>query len=162
MSKKPPYKFPESEKQLKGRLKLLVLYLLNERPLHGYGLMKELDRVFGHKPYPGAIYPLMRGLLKDGLVKIIKTESRQKVYKITEKGKNYLKKHKKELEKTIEMAKNLKEMNKIGIEKIKEAFYELFFNFNKLSDQHKKKIRESINKFYEEIMNIILELKRSD
>jgi len=162
MSKNPSYKFPESEKHLKGRLKLLVLYLLKEKPLHGYGLMKELGRVFGHKPYPGAIYPLMRSLLSEGLVKILKKERRQKIYSITEKGKDYLEKHKKDLEETIESTKKLNELNKIGLRKIKKVFCELFFNFNELSEHHKKKIKEIINKFYEEMMNVLSEIKEED
>lgn len=42
-----------------GHLKLLVLKLLEEGPLHGYGVMAELEKRYGMpQPSPGgAIYP---------------------------------------------------------------------------------------------------------
>jgi DNA-binding PadR family transcriptional regulator len=53
-----------------GELHLVVLALLEERPMHGYELMGELARLFGpaYRPSAGTIYPALEGLQAEGLV----------------------------------------------------------------------------------------------
>jgi len=45
-----------------------VLHILSEKPLHGYALMKELGRLLGREPGHGTLYPLLKELLRGGLV----------------------------------------------------------------------------------------------
>jgi DNA-binding PadR family transcriptional regulator len=46
----------------------LILWLVNETPMSGYGLVKELGRLTGHNLTSGVIYPLLYELEKDGSI----------------------------------------------------------------------------------------------
>ena len=54
----------------RGDLRLSVLYLLGERPMHGYELMSEIsDRTGGvWQPSPGSMYPTLSLLEDEGLI----------------------------------------------------------------------------------------------
>lgn len=52
-----------------GELPLVLLALLDERPMHGYELMGELARIFPlYRPSPGSVYPAIDALEAEGLV----------------------------------------------------------------------------------------------
>lgn len=53
-----------------GELPLVVLALLDERPMHGYEVMAELARLFGprYRPSPGSVYPAVEALESEGLI----------------------------------------------------------------------------------------------
>ena len=74
-----------------GFLKLSILRILSERPLHGYALMKEIERITDSswKPSPGSIYPALQSLRKNSLIDI-SNEGRQRTYDITPQGKAVL------------------------------------------------------------------------
>lgn len=73
--------------ETKGQLKIIVLKLLYNGDLNGYGLINEIKEKTGFwKPSPGSIYPLMKDLHEKGLV-IVKKYKNQKIYSITAKGK---------------------------------------------------------------------------
>ena len=81
----------------KGYIRVAVLILLNNKPSHGYEIMKEIrDRTKGfYKPTPGGVYPILRDLEESEYV--IGDWHRQnnrkiKTYRITAKGKTILKK----------------------------------------------------------------------
>src|SRR3954464_6812086 len=53
-----------------GELPLVLLALLDDRPMHGYEVMSELARLFGpaYRPSPGTVYPAVEALEAEGLV----------------------------------------------------------------------------------------------
>ncbi len=76
----------------KGYIRVAVLILLNNKPSHGYEIMKEIkDRTRGfYKPTPGGVYPILKDLEKTGYIKgeWHKQNNRNiKTYRITVKGK---------------------------------------------------------------------------
>ena len=76
----------------KGYMRVAVLILLNNKPSHGYEIMKEIkDKTKGfYKPTPGGVYPILKDLEKTGYIKgkWHKQNNRNiKTYRITEKGK---------------------------------------------------------------------------
>jgi DNA-binding PadR family transcriptional regulator len=76
----------------KGYIRVAVLILLNNKPSHGYEIMKEIkDRTRGfYKPTPGGVYPILKDLEKTGYIKgeWHKQNNRNiKTYRITAKGK---------------------------------------------------------------------------
>jgi len=76
----------------KGYIRVAVLILLNNKPSHGYELMKEIkDRTKGfYTPTPGGVYPILRDLERTGYIKgeWHRQKNRNiKTYRITEKGK---------------------------------------------------------------------------
>ncbi len=77
----------------KGDFAGLLLVVLEEKPMHGYELMKALeDRFHGfYKPSAGAIYPALRTLHRKGFVSVTGGE-RRKTYRITPAGLAYVRK----------------------------------------------------------------------
>jgi len=74
-----------------GDLQLVVLSLLNEKPRHGYELIKELDERSGgfYSPSPGMIYPALTYLEEIGHA-TVEAEGTKKLYRITDAGKAHL------------------------------------------------------------------------
>ncbi|WP_019176744.1 PadR family transcriptional regulator [Methanomassiliicoccus luminyensis] len=74
-----------------GFLKLSILRILSERPLHGYALIREIERITGSgwKPSPGSVYPALQSLQDNGLIHL-SVDGRQRVYHITPLGNDML------------------------------------------------------------------------
>lgn len=75
-----------------GDLKLVILGLLEEKPRHGYEIIKELEERSGgrYAPSPGTVYPTLT-LLEDMGYAIASSEpGGKKVYAITDEGRQYL------------------------------------------------------------------------
>lgn len=70
-----------------GFLKLAILKLVSQRPLHGYALMKEIERMSEGtwRPSPGSIYPALQELLRSGYI-TQEQEGRKRIYRITPQG----------------------------------------------------------------------------
>jgi len=68
-------------------VKFYTILLLIEKPKHGYELMKRLEKQIGQKISPSQVYPFLRLLEKEGLIKVREMGSRDKiVYSLTKKG----------------------------------------------------------------------------
>ena len=78
-----------------GDLKYVMLRLLEEKPRHGYEIIKELEDRFGgaYSPSPGTVYPTLTMLEDLGYAKATQDEGGRKVYEITPEGSAYLKEH---------------------------------------------------------------------
>lgn len=78
-----------------GDLKLVILRLLDEKPRHGYEIIKALEERAGgqYTPSPGTVYPTL-ALLEDlGYARARQEEGGRKVYEITDAGRAYLAEH---------------------------------------------------------------------
>lgn len=75
-----------------GDLKFVILQLLNDKPRHGYEIIKELEeRSSGrYSPSPGTVYPTLTMLEEMGLANGTAEEGGKKVYAITDAGRAYL------------------------------------------------------------------------
>lgn len=75
-----------------GDLKLVILQLLEEKPRHGYEIIKELEeRSNGrYTPSAGTIYPTLTMLEDLGYAEVKPEEGGKKVYEITEAGRQHL------------------------------------------------------------------------
>ena len=53
-----------------GELPLVLLALLQQRPMNGYEMLGELGRLFspGYAPSPGSVYPAVSALSQSGLI----------------------------------------------------------------------------------------------
>jgi DNA-binding PadR family transcriptional regulator len=71
-----------------GFLKLAILRLVAERPIHGYALIKEIERITSEdwRPSPGSIYPALQSLVKHGLI-TSSADGRRRIYEITPAGR---------------------------------------------------------------------------
>lgn len=72
-------------------LQLLLLSLLEEKPSHGYELIKALEaRTNGfYKPSPGVVYPALT-FLEDLGYATVDTEGNKKRYQLSDTGREYL------------------------------------------------------------------------
>jgi DNA-binding PadR family transcriptional regulator len=77
-----------------GDMKYVILKLLQDKPRHGYEVMKELEeQLHGcYSPSPGTVYPTLQWLEDEGLVSAREVEGK-KVYEITEAGRKFLDEH---------------------------------------------------------------------
>jgi DNA-binding PadR family transcriptional regulator len=75
----------------RGDIKFALLELLQERPMHGYEMMKALEEKSGgfYSPSPGSIYPTLQMLEDRGFVTVQDVEGK-KVYSITDTGRALL------------------------------------------------------------------------
>jgi DNA-binding PadR family transcriptional regulator len=75
----------------RGGMKYALLELLQERPKHGYEMIKELEERFGgfYAPSPGSVYPTLQLLEDQGYV-TSSVEEGKKVYTITDTGRAFL------------------------------------------------------------------------
>ncbi len=75
-----------------GDLRYVVLRLLEEKPRHGYEIIKALEERFGgaYAPRPGAVYPTLQLLEDLGYARIVSGDEGKKVYEITDAGRAHL------------------------------------------------------------------------
>jgi DNA-binding PadR family transcriptional regulator len=87
-----------------GDLRLVVLALLQERPRHGYEVIKEIEERVGgdYSPSPGVIYPTLTLLAELGYAKINAEEGERKQYAITDAGIEFLASQKPALDAVLE------------------------------------------------------------
>lgn len=70
-----------------GELHVVLLALLERRPMHGYQLLRELEQHFAPAwiPSPGSIYPAIDALAAEGLLESAEDEGRT-VFTVTAEG----------------------------------------------------------------------------
>jgi DNA-binding PadR family transcriptional regulator len=75
----------------RGDLKYAVLELLNERPRHGYDIIRDLeDKARGfYRPSPGSVYPTLQLLEDQGFVTSTQQDGKR-IYSITDAGRAQL------------------------------------------------------------------------
>jgi DNA-binding PadR family transcriptional regulator len=78
-----------------GDLKLVVLRLLDEKPRHGYEIIKALEEKTNgmYSPSPGAVYPTLTLLEELGYARAVDEGGGRKIYEITEEGRKHLAEH---------------------------------------------------------------------
>src|SRR5204863_9492712 len=74
-----------------GELRLALLSLLGEGPMHGYQLMKAIEERSGgmYRGSAGSIYPTLQQLEDEGLIKGDRQQGRR-VYSVTDAGREEL------------------------------------------------------------------------
>ena len=71
---------------MRGMLSFYILWLLSKRPMHGEELAQEIGKRRGDKPKAGTIYPALRDMKEDGLIKGDK-KGKTIVYSLTRDGR---------------------------------------------------------------------------
>ncbi|GAA3085150.1 hypothetical protein GCM10010520_34640 [Rhizobium viscosum] len=85
-----------------GELQTILLALLEERPSHGYELIKTLEERSGgfYVPSPGVIYPALTYLEETGLTEV-ENDGAKKLYKITEAGRRKVEENRDMIDQTL-------------------------------------------------------------
>jgi DNA-binding PadR family transcriptional regulator len=75
-----------------GALRLVTLRLLEEKPRHGYEIIKAVEETFGgaYSPSPGIVYPTLTLLEETGYARVVSEEGGKKLYEITDEGRAHL------------------------------------------------------------------------
>jgi len=75
-----------------GDLRFVILSLLEEKPRHGYEIIKALEERFGgtYAPSPGVVYPTLQLLEDQGFARIVPGPEGKKTYEITDAGRAHL------------------------------------------------------------------------
>jgi DNA-binding PadR family transcriptional regulator len=76
-----------------GDLRALLLWLIGEKPRHGYELIKAVEQLVGgaYSPSPGSVYPILSLLEDMGQIEAAASEGGKKLFAITEAGRLVLK-----------------------------------------------------------------------
>ena len=88
-----------------GGLRLVVLKLIDEKPSHGYELIKEIEERFkgSYSPSPGVVYPTLSWLEDEGFITVSPGDDGRKQAVITEAGKAFLAEKAEEVDRLFDM-----------------------------------------------------------
>jgi DNA-binding PadR family transcriptional regulator len=75
-----------SGKYVKNALDLVILAILNGKPMYGYKIMADIHKEFGVLLSPGSLYPLLHSLEEKKLIES-HAEGGKKIYKATNEGR---------------------------------------------------------------------------
>ena len=78
----------------KGDLKYVILDLLNEKPSHGYEIIRAMEESFHgfYSPSAGSVYPTLQMINDMGYTSSSEHDGK-KIYTISEEGKRFLSEH---------------------------------------------------------------------
>jgi PadR family transcriptional regulator, regulatory protein PadR len=91
-----------------GALEMMVLQILERRPLHGYALVQHIQRVSNDllRVEEGSLYPALQRMLKQGWVKarwdVSSSGRRVRTYEITAAGSRHLQREVSSFERMLE------------------------------------------------------------
>ncbi|MFB1294430.1 PadR family transcriptional regulator [Mycobacterium sp. pW049] len=73
----------------RGDVRVAILKLLTERPMHGYEMIQEINERSQQlwKPSPGSVYPTLQLLVDEGLLVSTDAEGSKKLFELTEEGR---------------------------------------------------------------------------
>lgn len=141
------------ERIKRGALKSLVLSCLYEKQMYVYEIIKTIQTKTNgfYKPSPGSIYPVLKSLIKEGLVESFE-ENGKKFYKLTQKGINEYEKIKKDREVIFSDSNPIK---KNIINSLFEIGYLIYINKENLDDKKIQLITEILQKCKGEILQLL-------
>jgi DNA-binding PadR family transcriptional regulator len=89
-------------------LQLLIIALLEERPRHGYDLIKAIQELTGgaYMPSPGMVYPALSYLEESGLA-ALEPDGAKKLYRLTEAGASMLRDNRARLTSLLDALKRI-------------------------------------------------------
>ena len=91
-----------------GALEMMILQILHQQPLHGYGLVRHIQRASNDllRVEEGSLYPALQRLLKAGCVSarwgMSANGRRVRTYQLTRAGKQHLEREVSSFERMLE------------------------------------------------------------
>ncbi|MBP2133076.1 DNA-binding PadR family transcriptional regulator [Methanomicrobium sp. W14] len=155
------WKFSPEKGKERGLLTILVLHFLEKEPKSGYDLLKEIaEKTEGTwVPNKGTMYPLLKSLEKEGLIRIKEIGKRSKtIYELTDAGKITLSRFKTEREESEERVNFFKKMHLeiFGEENISLIYLmmDIRFCIEKLPKERKEQAKEILRQSFEKIKEL--------
>jgi DNA-binding PadR family transcriptional regulator len=143
-----------------GDLKYVILRLLEEKPRHGYDIIKELESRFGgqYAPSPGTVYPTLTMLEDLGYARVVPEEGGKKIYEITDEGRKHLADHSSTVDDIFErIARFVEGFTDTPMTELNSAFQRLARNTYKTATSHIRdketleKLRDIIRRAADEV-----------
>ncbi|UNQ73478.1 PadR family transcriptional regulator [Infirmifilum sp. NZ] len=144
--------------RFRGGLRLLVLQILSEEPTHAYGIMRRLGELTGFMPSSGAFFPLLRSLVRSGLVEVDEVErggKAVKVYRLSEEGRRVLESHRSQVEEVLRLARSFRRFNDSGLSRVFQVVDEVLGSMDRLSDRQVEELRRAIMDFEYRVLGIL-------
>lgn len=142
----------------KGVLRYLILQALNEKPMHGYEIMRSLGEEFGgfYRPSAGAIYPVLQTLEDEEYIKGEEQDDKR-VYSITQKGTEFIEKSEEKFGALIEKRKAFLGERKGLNRELRNLASLIMTNYHDLTPEKADKIAQVIKDARRKIDDIISE-----
>jgi DNA-binding PadR family transcriptional regulator len=137
-----------------GFLGLAVLYELEKGPIHGYALMSRFEEIYGFRPSPGAIYPVLKKLMGMGLVSVeerVEGGRGVKVYSLTDKGRCFLSERREAVEELEKFAARMKLAKTYGFTRLVAGLFWLFRNINEIPSEKLEELSRDVKALCEKI-----------
>ena len=144
-----------------GDLKYVILRLLEEKPRHGYEIIKELESRFGgsYAPSPGTVYPTLTMLEDMGYARVVPEEGGKKIYEITDEGRKHLAEHSTTVNDIFDrIAKFVEGFTDTPMTELNQAFQRLARATYKTATTHIRE-KETLNKLREIIQRAADEIE---
>ena len=131
----------------RGDARIIVLKVLNERPMHGYEVMKEISEMFGgmYAPSAGMVYPTLQWLEDESLVNSSQEEGGKKVYRINDSGKRFLANGQQTLKRLLAFQKKMPEEKLEVMRAGRKLFKTVMMAFPEISEKKAKEAVEILN-----------------
>ena len=141
----------------KKGMSLIILDILRDNRLHGYGIGEKIEELYGiERPSSGLIYPLLLSLEKRNLIRVYERGTRdKKVYEITPTGIKYLEEHREEVERRKKFLRKIGEFWRMGGHEMVDAIKFLIKNIDSLSNDEKKEIENTLRDCAKKIRFIV-------
>lgn len=142
----------------RGLLRYMMLKLINERPIHGYEIMKRFQDEFNglYQPSSGAIYPILQAFEEQGYVNVEEMDGK-KVYSITSKGKEFLKTKENGFQKRIEQMETFISKRRGLHKEMRSLAGLLMMNYPDLTEKQSSEIEKIIKETRRKISEVIFE-----
>lgn len=142
---------------------LLVLHALSKGEAHGYEIIKRIREEFVFPRSPGVLYPVLRKLLRRGLIEEADKVSRGgravKVYRLTERGREYLVRRAEEIEELKRLAAGVKLLRDIGGEDLAREMGRLVKILHRAGPEEVREIAEAIADFIRRVRDVRIRLE---
>ncbi len=149
-------------RSIPSSLELLILHLLSKKPLHGYALMKEVEEITGTRPSPGTVYPLLREMVRRGLLEVRITGTGKKVvktYYLTEEGRRMLDSYSGQVERLVRFLEGVRTVKASGLAKAVNALLRLIALVPSLDSKGRRRVEEFLSKVAMEAESLVKELE---
>ena len=150
---------------IRGKFKLLLLYLLKDSPKHGYLLMKELGRFVGRAPSPGTVYPMLRELLMEGLIEVRVRASGGRVikeYTITRDGLKYLEERSEELSRLTRVLAAVEVLRRANLDVVGRVLKELLEVLPDLDGEEQVRVLNVLRECSEKLIKTLEEVRKHE
>lgn len=131
----------------RGDARVIVLKVLDERPMHGYEVLKEISEMFGgmYAPSAGMVYPTLQWLEDEGLVNSSQEEGGKKIYRINDAGKKFLANGQQTLKRLLAFQKKMPEEKLKMMRAGRKLFQTTMTAFPEMSEEKAKVAAKILN-----------------